>query len=76
MLRILHGLLIVWIDVLSIHENRIDSVNWLLLLKRKKDDDDDDDEDNNDDDEVENGKGTENAASNCIKPFGRLDGEI
>ncbi len=69
MLRILHGLLIVWIDVLSIHENRIDSVNWLLLLKRKKDDEDDNDE-------VEDGKGTENAASNCIKPFGRLDGEI
>jgi hypothetical protein len=45
----------------------------LLLLKRKKDDDVDDDNDN---DEVEDGKGTENAASNCIKPFGRLDGEI
>jgi len=73
MLRILHGLLIVWIDDLSIHENRIDSVNWLLSLKRKKDEDDDDEDD---DDEVEDGKGTENAASNCIKPFGRLDGEI
>jgi len=48
----------------------------LLLLKRKKDDDVVDDEDDNDDDEVEDGKGTENAASNCIKPFGRLDGEI
>ena len=72
MLRILHGLLIVWIDALSIHENRIDSVNWLLLLKRKKDDDDVVD----DDDEVEDGKGSEKAASNCIKPFGRLDGEI
>ena len=75
MLRILHGLLIVWIDVLSIHEKRIDSVNWLLLLKRKKDEDDDDEDD--DKDEVDDdGKGTENAASNCIKPFGRLDGEI
>jgi hypothetical protein len=45
----------------------------LLSLKRKKDEDDDDEDD---DDEVEDGKGTENAASNCIKPFGRLDGEI
>jgi hypothetical protein len=42
----------------------------LLLLKRKKDDDDDDD------DELESGKGSEKAASNCIKPFGRQDGEI
>ena len=73
MLRILHGLLIVWIDALSIHEYRIDSVNWLLFLKRKKDDDDDVVDD---DDEVEDGKGSEKAASNCMKPFGRLDGAI
>ena len=61
------------------HEQRIASVDWIILLvNRKKDDDGDDGDvgDDDDGDEVEEGKGSENAASNCVKSFGRVAGEV